>query len=301
MSIWQHCFKRPAATDYHTHACLGEGEGAPVQLTYLGTAGFVLQGYERTLVLDPYLSRIPPWRLFTQPLRADAERLARYIPVADDVLVGHAHYDHVLDAPCLCQQTGARLIGSSATIMVGRAAGLPETQMLATSGDEDIACGSWRVRGLPSRHGRVFGRIPFPGDITAPPAWPPRLHTLRHGQVLNWSVQVAGLRILHIDSADYIDESLQGLRVDVLCLCAVGRQSRPSYTRTIIERVRPRWVIPCHWDTMMTPLESPPDLIPGVDLPGFLDEIRQAGAEPLLLPLLGRMQFRPLAGSASAG
>ena len=34
---------------------------------------------------------------------------------ADDVLVGHAHMDHVLDAPSLCMRTGARLIGSPST------------------------------------------------------------------------------------------------------------------------------------------------------------------------------------------
>ena len=39
-------------------------------------------------------------------------------------LVGHAHHDHILDAPCVCHQTGARLIGSEDVIRVGRAAGL---------------------------------------------------------------------------------------------------------------------------------------------------------------------------------
>ncbi|MFX5839858.1 MBL fold metallo-hydrolase, partial [Acinetobacter baumannii] len=48
----------------------------------------------------------------------------RLIPEADDVLIGHAHYDHILDAPDLCRQTGARLIGSSTAVQVGIAAGL---------------------------------------------------------------------------------------------------------------------------------------------------------------------------------
>lgn len=47
---------------------------------------------------------------------------------------------------------------------------------------------------------------------------------------------------------------------------------------------------------MMTPLEKPAELIPGVDLLGFVEEIRQAGAEPLLTPLLGQHGFERASG-----
>ena len=67
-----------------------------------------MQHAQHTVVLDPYVSR--PGLLATglRPLRPDAELIRRVIPRADDVLVGHAHHDHVLDAPELCRQTGAR-------------------------------------------------------------------------------------------------------------------------------------------------------------------------------------------------
>lgn len=262
-----------------------------VTLTYLGTAGFVLKGADRTLVLDPYVSRPGVVDTLSRPLRPDAGLVQRTIPHADDVLIGHAHYDHILDAPDLCRQTGARLIGSESAIMVGRAAGLPESQLRATAGHEDIASGHWTVRGIPSRHGRVFGRIPFPGDITAPPPWPPRMRDLRHGPVLNWIVDTGGLRIAHIDSADFINEELEGQRADVVCLCAIGRNYRPGYVQDVVRLLQPRWIVPCHWDTMLTPLHAEPDLIPGVDLPGMLNEIMAAGCEPLLTPILGRQRF----------
>jgi L-ascorbate metabolism protein UlaG (beta-lactamase superfamily) len=263
-----------------------------VELTYLGTAGFMLRGPGRVLALDPYVTRASAASLLGGPLVPDRALIARLFPEVDDVLVGHAHYDHVLDAPLICQQTGARLIGSRATCMVGRAAGLPERQLLATAGREDLESGPWSVRGLPSRHGKVFmGRVPFPGDITAPPAWPPRFTQLRHGLVLNWLVRCGKLTLVHVDSADYVREELEGLRADVVCLCAVGRHYRPRYVEEIVHTLRPRWVVPCHWDTMMTHIDDTPKLIPGVDLPGFIDEIRRAGAEPLPLPFFGRVLF----------
>jgi len=267
------------------------GESDPsVRLRYLGTAGFVVEGGDRTLVIDPFLTRPDlPTTLF-KPMVPDSGRLRRYIPRADDVLVGHAHYDHVLDAPELCRQTGARFIGSRSACNVARAAGLPEAQLVETAGREAIPCGEHAVaRGLPSRHGRVyFGRVTLPGAIERPPPWPPRLRDLPHGLVLNWHLTVDGVRIVHIDSADFIDDELRGERCDVLCLCAIGRNWRPGYTATAISLLKPRYVVACHWDYFGVPYEDHPLLLPGVDLPGFVDEIGSCGVTPVVLPFEGR-------------
>ena len=230
---------------------LAEDEQA-IELTYLGTAGFIIKNQQRTVVLDPYLSRIGVTELL-RPLHTNTALLKKYIPKANDVLIGHAHYDHILDAPDLCKQTGARLIGSRATCMVGQAAGLPESQLVETEGREDIACGAWTVRGLPSIHGKaIMGRIPIPGDILSPPVWPPKMLDLKHGLVLNWLVDTGKLKIVHIDSADFIAEELKGVQADVVCLCAIGRKYRPNYVKEVVELLKPKWIVPCHWDTMFT-------------------------------------------------
>ena len=141
-----------------------------VTLRYLGTAGFTLASAQRTIVIDPFVTRPGLLRTGLRRLVPDAEKIAQIIPHADDVIVGHAHHDHVLDSPQLCLQTGARFIGSPSACNVARAAGLPEAQIRATEGRERIACGSASVYGAPSRHGRVyFGRVTLPGVITAPP------------------------------------------------------------------------------------------------------------------------------------
>jgi L-ascorbate metabolism protein UlaG (beta-lactamase superfamily) len=280
---------KPKASIYSQ--AMPQTEGA-IELTYLGTAGFIVKNQQRTLVLDPYLSRIGVTELF-RPLHTNTSLLKKYIPHADDVLIGHAHYDHILDAPDLCKQTGARLIGSKATCMVGRAAGLPESQLKETEGRENIACGSWTVRGLPSIHGKaIFGRIPIPGDILSPPVWPPKLLDLKHGLVLNWLVDTGSLKIVHIDSADFIPEELQGVKADVVCLCAIGRKYRPNYVKDVVALLQPKWIIPCHWDTMFTHYENEPDYIPSVDLAGFIEEIKAAGVVPIVMPMRGKQWFK---------
>jgi len=266
---------------------------ARMRLRYLGTAGFVVEAAQHILVLDPFVTRPGALRTLFGRLPPDLERLQRLVPHADDVLVGHSHYDHVLDAPALCARTGARLIGSPAVGRCGRAAGLPASQIVVTHGRQDIATGPGRVRGLPSQHGRVyFGRVTLPGDIEVPPPWPPRVTDLRHGLVLNWFVELGGLRLVHIDSADFNNAELQDLGeqgVDVVCLCAIGRRYRPHYVQDAVALLRPRIIVACHWDLFTTPFEREPWLLPGVDLPGFVEEIRQAGCQPVVLPLGGEL------------
>ncbi len=256
-----------------------------IKIRYLGTAGFVIESRERTFVLDPYLSRPSISQTLFTRIKPKAELLLRELPRADDVLIGHAHHDHILDAPLLCQQTGARLIGSHDACNVGRAGGLPEEQLVETAGREWITCGGDQVYGAPSIHGRVYGRVPLPGEMTEPPPWPPFYWQLRHGLVLNWLVEVAGLRIMHIDSADFIAEEFEGHSCDLLCLCAIGRQHRPDYVEEAVKLLKPKYIIPCHWDLFFTPFEGPHYLLPGVDLEGMLQEIGASGVASLLLPI----------------
>lgn len=265
-----------------------------LRMRYLGTAGFVFSHNQHTIVVDPYLSRPGVLQTAFGRLVPDEALLARCLPHADDVLVGHAHHDHVLDAPALCARTGARFIGSPDACNVARAAGLPADQLVETRGRTRIPSGPGAVRGLPSRHGRVyFGRVTLPGTIPAPPPWPPRVFDLRHGLVLNWVIELGGLTVVHVDSADFIDQELEGTKADVACLCAIGRASRPGFVRRAIELLQPRYVVACHWDLFTTPWGAPPRLLPGVDLPGFRDEVRAAGATPVILPFDGELGLAP--------
>lgn len=261
-----------------------EGAQGARRMRFLGTAGFVIEARGHTLVLDPYLSRPGLFTSLFRPLVPDAALLAREIPVAHDVLCGHSHHDHALDAPELCRLTGARLVGSESTLNLGRAAGLPEARLVRAEGP--VRCGPHVATGLPSRHGKaVLGRVPLPGDIPVPPPWPPRLTDLRHGPVYTWHLDLGDTAVVHVDSADFVDEALEGRRCDVLCLCAVGRHYRRDYTRRIVELLRPEVVVPCHWDDFSLPWGAPARQLPGVDVEGFVDEIRSAGARAVVLGL----------------
>ena len=76
---------KPKASIYSQ--AMPQTEGA-LELTYLGTAGFILKNKQRTVVLDPYLSRIGVTELF-RPLHTNTALLKKYIHFLLTTILSH--------------------------------------------------------------------------------------------------------------------------------------------------------------------------------------------------------------------
>ena len=260
-------------------------------LRWTGVAGFTLTNAQKTLVIDPFVTRTGLMKTAFGRLSPDKALLREWYPSADSVLVGHAHYDHVLGAPELCMQTGATLYGCSSTANVARGYGLPEDQIVTVVPDQEVKLAHGRAKALPSQHGKfLMGRGGYPsGTIDEPLRWPPKVGEMKHGQVFTWWAEWGGLRIVHVDSADYDTARMKQVDADVVCLCAIGRHYRPGFTREILEATRPKYVVPCHWDHFFMPFDAPTRQLPTVDVEGFVEEIESCGFTSVLLPIGGSL------------
>lgn len=97
-------------------------------LDWLGTATFRLQIGDLTVFLDAYMDRIPA----APPVGLSAKDVTE----ADFVLVGHSHFDHIAGAEVIAANTGAKIIGSHESCRVMRDRGVPDAQLLPSSGGE---------------------------------------------------------------------------------------------------------------------------------------------------------------------
>lgn len=120
-------------------------------LRYLETAGFVFEGDGRTIVVDPNFTR-PSLLKHLFKLRSNEELVHRLFPCADEILKGHSHSDHILDAHTVCKLTGSRFIGSESSRIIALSAGVPDSQIVVV-GDDWIETGSAKLEGKPSLHG----------------------------------------------------------------------------------------------------------------------------------------------------
>lgn len=256
----------------------GGGADWAARISWLGTAGFVIESRETTLLIDPFLTRpgLSGFARIVQPFVPDDLAIARHVPAkVDAVLCGHSHYDHVADAPRIAKLTKAKLVGSASTCAWGRAEGLPESQLVRVPpAGAVVRFGDIEVRFVASRHGKVaFGRVPFPGEVLTTPRTPKRIWHYRMGGAFGLLIRAPGVTVYHNGSADLIDAELEGERADVLLACLAGRKGTENYVGRLLSALAPKLVVPAHHDAFFAPLERGLHLLPGIDLEGFVSEV----------------------------
>lgn len=253
-------------------AAAPDSERPAIALTYLGVAGWQLDAGPTTILVDPYYSRPD----LDRPLTPDPAAIAARAPTrADLVLVGHSHVDHVLDAPAVAAATGALLVGSVSTGRLGRASGLPDAQVVAIRGGEEIAREGWAVQVIPSLHAKIDDLLG--GEIAEQPRLPMRWDGYAEGGTYAYLVRVAGRRVLFLGTANFIEERLTGLRPDVAVIATGLRERVEDYTCRLMRALdRPALVYANHFDDWQGP---PVDAPVSDDLRAFVDEVKRCAPD----------------------
>jgi L-ascorbate metabolism protein UlaG (beta-lactamase superfamily) len=244
---------------------------APVTLTYLGVAGWQLDGAGKTILVDPYFSR--PAEL-DAPIVPDAAAIAARAPArADLILIGHSHVDHLLDAPAVAQATGAQLLGSVSTARVARASGLADDRVIAIRGGEDYAFDGYSVRVIPSLHSALGDKHVFGGEIGEAPVPPTAMAGYQEGGAFAYLVRVAGHQILFLSTANFIEREVDGLRPDVAVIATGLREEIHDYTCRLLGALgHPPLVYANHFDDWRgPPVDAPLDDA----LAAFVDEVHR--------------------------
>jgi L-ascorbate metabolism protein UlaG (beta-lactamase superfamily) len=134
-----------------------EARSDVLSLRWLGTANFELTFAGQVLLLDCFYDRGPRMR----PLGFTPDDVVR----ADQILIGHPHYDHISDAARVAGRTGATVIGHPMAAEVVMNEGLPARQTLGLTGLGDgdvVSLGDLRVRVLHGFHLMAEADAPDP-------------------------------------------------------------------------------------------------------------------------------------------
>lgn len=249
--------------------------GTALRIRWLGTAGHIIETKRTTVLVDPFLSRPGLLRVAARPLVPDEAAIRAHLPErVDAVLLGHSHYDHLLDAPTIARWTGAQIVGSRTTASFARAAGVPSEQITEVPAHGlRLEIGDLSVRFVPSLHGRIFlGRVPLPGEVAEPPRLPARVGTYRMGGAFGLLLHAEGATVYHNGSADLVDAELAGASADVVLVGLAGRQATRDYLQRLVGALGPGLLVPTHHDAFFAPLEEGVRLLPRIDLDGFVAE-----------------------------
>lgn len=286
-----------------------------VQVKYLGAGGVVLKRGTDVLLTAPFFSNPSIPRVAFGTIEALPEQIDRFLggPAnglagATAILVGHAHYDHLMDVPYVKTRylPDVKVYGSMT--MKNTLAGAPTLQGKAAdiiSVEGDVGThqreGKWwyasprlRFMALESEHAPIFAGIKFfEGNYDTPLATlPTRAYGWREGKTLAYLIdflsadgQSVEFRVHYQDAASTAPLGFPPMfarpadqrRVDLALVCMPGFDQVPHYPEALMTRLKPRAVVLIHWEDFFAPLpEASRDLrtVAGEDAPKFLARLQ---------------------------
>ena len=95
-------------------------------IRWLGHSNFEIAYRDTVILADAYIDRVPG----SHPIGV----LSKDFKKVDAILVGHAHFDHIADAPTIAKQTGAMVVGASMGNDFLKKDGLPDVQIRTVTG-----------------------------------------------------------------------------------------------------------------------------------------------------------------------
>jgi len=246
----------------------------PVEISYLGNAGWQLTDGKVVILVDPYLSEFrnnAPTEHVSEDdpiVQPDAQSIDAHISRADYILITHGHEDHMLDAPYISKKTGAVIICTESAANIARAWGVGEvfdpqhvdlkkigTQpLIVVRGGEDFQFANFSLEVIASLHTALFDKRYNDGFWagSTPPGLKAPLHEsdYKEGGTLIYLLRIAGHRILIMGSMNYVERRVAGLRPDI-AIVGAGRDRYQLYRYT--DRLMralgdPPVVFPTHWD-----------------------------------------------------
>ncbi|HEY8417688.1 MAG TPA: metal-dependent hydrolase [Limnochordales bacterium] len=203
-----------------------------MRIRYLGHAAFFIEADGKRVVFDPFLSGNP-----NAPVKPDEIS-------ADGIVLTHGHADHVGDAVAIAQRTGALIVAP-------------------------VELANWiSKQGAPRVHGMNFGgsrQFDF-GHLKMVPAWHSSSVDGPNGPIYlgnpaGFILTLGGVSVYHAgDTSLFGDMELIGRRhrIDVALLPIGDNYTMgPEDAAYAVELIKPRWVIPIHYNTFPVIQQDP--------------------------------------------
>lgn len=293
-------------------------DSSSLDVQYIQVGSILIRYGDDYLLTDPFFSNPPLWRvLLLRDLESDptvARSLVSNWQGIRGVLVGHGHYDHVLDAPFVLEQTApeTRLYGSETvvnmlrpSIPVERLQTVAEKDKLLETGWIRIPQSPFRFRAILSGHAPLFGNYRFAGGtVEEPLAEPPRnVLDWKEGQTLSYLIDVMPdetqrenpryrifVQTAASDPPDkpLPEELLQQKPVDLAVVTSGNFDNVRNYPGAWLDFLNAKRVMIAHYEPFWKPIDTDSvEIMPTLDMDEFINRIHKHVDDPddLYLPL----------------
>jgi hypothetical protein len=310
----------------HAVGCAPSDCGDPrdqVAVTYLGISGILVEHDGHALLTAPFFSNPPlmDWRpgvlrwLIGRPIAPDTAVIERLLPRSADrasvILVGHGHYDHLLDIPYIAtHRTKSAIIFGGPSIrhmLMGDAMLRSRPERLvpipADSAGDSKHDGAWYYS--PDSAFRFMALIADHAPTVKIEGWP---YTFAAGKVSrdldtlpkmadDWKlgepyaflIDVLSERPRHTIFRIYFEDApsqpplgfpsarlLAAGTVDLAVLCAATSSYVKAAPDSLLKVLKPSGVMVTHWESFFRPATRPPRLSRATDMHLFVRSLRRS-------------------------
>ncbi|MCZ6690624.1 MAG: MBL fold metallo-hydrolase [Planctomycetota bacterium] len=292
-----------------------------VQVRWLGTAGFHISLGDEQVLLDPFFSQQSLLgSVFTKlEVRDDVtEKRIGDVSEVDGILVGHAHWDHLLDVPDVAIHHAKKAIsyGSLTTFNLLRALDVPHDRVKRASREVWLTIPNTNIRfkAYRSKHSPHVDRIIhlYQGKVKTLPKEPPTWASdFKEGRTLTYVIQFmdesgenSKFTIFYADSASGGMRGLPDLDetgdIDLAILTVAAWKNVDDYVETKLKCLKPKHVILTHYDDFFMEPEEEMEFLTMAYMTDFLKEIQETAREANLptvfwIPARGSQINFPLA------
>ena len=312
-----------------------------VSVTYLGVSGLLIEHQNHVILTAPFFSnpslgqvrpRVTRMLRSTPRIASDTQAIEALLPRAADrataILVGHGHYDHLMDVPYIAthRATSARIYGGPSVRHM-----LMGDSVLRRNGGKRLVAISLGAAGSPHRQGHwyytadsayrfmalVAGHAPTfrawkhtytytIGTVDADrDSLPHTAAEWKLGEpyafiidVLSGATKEIIFRIYFQDApsepplAFPPDALLADRRIDLAVLCAATSSNVSNTPDSLLSVLKPLQVMATHWEDFFRSQSLPTQISPGTDLDAFLRSLEKLPASTGWVIPIPRSTFR---------
>lgn len=282
-------------------------------IQFLGAAGFIIQRGKDVVVTGPFFSNPGFLRTGLWHIESDQDAVRRWMPPAPDadaIIVGHSHYDHLMDVPLVSREfatqaqiyvndSGAHVLAAAAPLAVvaldahAWSFGRPQSWIDVPGAD---------IRFLPilSEHApHLCGVSLYGGEHRIDQGrLPTRSGGWKLGQPLAFVIDFLAadgsvdLRIHYQDSATnpragFPPPDLPTARYKVLLPCVASWHEVKDYPGKILDEFDPDFAVLGHWEDFFLPYTDDVNDLRSVRLTNprpFIDEVEKKLGDHFALP-----------------
>jgi len=275
-----------------------------INVQYLGVGGYLFRYGKSTLMTAPFITNPSLLKIATLTrLKTDEALVDRLLPPVEDVkiiLVGHSHYDHLMDVPYIMRKHAKKAMVYGSKTMGHIMAAAVDKSRIVTVGKcaaKGKTPGQWiynqdrtiRFMAIESEHAPHFAGIkflpeePYNKDLKRLPrtvfGW---VEGETYAYLIDFLNEQGGIvfRVHYQDAAStphlgFIPDlpSNDQKRVDLAILCVASFTQVSNYPEGIIRHIQPKHIIFGHWEDFFRKQGKPVKALRATNVGNFIKRL----------------------------